>query len=107
MNDLKIVRENFNKVIDCYEQEGITTEELDRRYTEAITKTNIFANYLIEDVIGKRVPIFDEETKQKIVNSVKSLVGLSIDTGMRGFVSGLANTEFVEGSLNGQGTIKE
>ena len=107
MSDLKIVRENFNKVIDKYEEEDITEKELDERYTNSILKVNILANYFIEEIIGKRVPIFDEETKELITNNLKQVISLGVNAGMTGFVAGLVNTEFVEGSLNGQANTEE
>lgn len=91
MTDLSILKENFNKFIEKYEQQDITLESLQEDLTAL--KFKVLLNL---DVIEKGIleGVYDET---ELLKNIKELIGLGCQIGITDLLKHLATMEEKDG----------
>lgn len=96
MKGLQIIRNNFNSLIDKYEEDGITVDDIVKKATNEEMNATILCDYFIDEVVKKRVPMFNEETEKIFVKATKDLVRAGIGIGQYGFLFMLTEENFMK-----------
>lgn len=106
-SNLKVIRDNFNAMLDDYEKEGITVEDINKHTKNEQLAANVLADYFMNEVVKKRVPMFNEETKDLFTKATKDLVRAGISIGQYGFLSMLTENDFLEKSKESEKNLEE
>ena len=98
MTDLSILRKNFNKLIDSYEEQDITIEQLDERAMGSKLYAALLADQLEKVMLEGNVDLPNKH--------INELFKAGLNVGFTNFFVDLAKEDFME-EQNGQGTVKE
>ena len=99
MTDLSILRKNFNKLIDSYEEQDVTIEKINERSMGAKLYAAMVAEHVEQNVLKGTL---DDSSNEFINDLIKS----GINVGFSDFLADLTRENFVE-EQNEQGTVKE
>lgn len=96
MTDLKIIRDNFNKMIDEYEKADISIDTIKKKTQSEEIAASVLVDYFMQEVVKKSVPLFSDEVQEKFEKSAFDLVRAGINIGQCGFLSILSEENFKE-----------
>ena len=107
MKDLAIMRDNFNKLIDYYERNGITVEDITKRNNFNMLEVYEYTEDFINTTVKESVPLFSEEVKLKFKSELEVLLNKASTTGMFSFLNSIADEKFINEILEGETNGKE
>lgn len=102
MTDLKIIRDNFNKLIDEYEKADISIDDINKKTKAEQIAASILVDYFMQEVVKKSVPLFSNEVKEKFEKSAFDLLRAGINIGQCGFLSILSEESLEEENYDGK-----
>lgn len=96
MSDLSIIRSNFNKLLDWYEEQGVTINDI-KQYLDAEVEYASRANIaFIENTVRDSVPLLSDEVKEKFDREAASFIKIGIDIGSINYLTSLSRDDFME-----------
>ena len=107
MKDLAIMRDNFNKLIDYYERNGITVEDITKRNNFNMLEVYEHTEDFINTTVKESVPILSEEVKLKFKSELEVLLNKASTTGMFSFLNIITDEKFINEILEGETNDKE
>ena len=107
MKDLAIMRDNFNKLIDYYERNGITVEDITKRNNFNMLEVYEHIEDFINTTVKESVPLLSEEVKLKFKSELEVLLNKASTTGMFSFLNSIADEKFINEILEGETNGKE
>ena len=107
MKDLAIMRDNFNKLIDYYERNGITVEDITKRNNFKMLEVYEQFEDFINTTVKESVPLFSEEVKLKFTLELVVLLNKASTTGMFSFLNIITDEKFINEILEGEENGKE
>lgn len=107
MKDLSIMRDNFNKLIDYYEKNDITIEDITKRNNFKMLEVYEHLEDFINTTVKESVPLFSEEVKLKFTLELVVLLNKASTTGMFSFLNSIADEKFINEILEGETNDKE
>ena len=102
MTDLKIIRDNFSKMMDEFEEADISIDTIKKKTKAEQIAASILVDYFMQEVVKKNVPLFSDEVKEKFEKSATDLVKAGIAIGQNGFLSMLLEENFKEENYDGK-----
>ena len=107
MKDLAIMRDNFNKLIDYYERNGITVEDITKRNNFNMLEVYEHTEDFINTTVKESVPLLSEEVKLKFKSELEVLLNKASTTGMFSFLNIITDEKFINEILEGEENGKE
>ena len=107
MKDLAIMRDNFNKLIDYYERNGITVEDITKRNNFNMLEVYEYTEDFINTTVKESVPLLSEEVKLKFKSELEVLLNKASTTGMFSFLNIITDEKFINEILEGETNGKE
>ena len=107
MKDLAIMRDNFNKLIDYYERNGITVEDITKKNNFNMLEVYEHVENFINTTVKESVPLLSEEVKLKFKSELEVLLNKASTTGMFSFLNSIADEKFINEILEGETNGKE
>ena len=107
MKDLAIMRDNFNKLIDYYERNGITVEDITKRNNFNMLEVYEYTEDFINTTVKESVPLLSEEVKLKFKSELEVLLNKASTTGMFSFLNIITDEKFINEILEGEENGKE
>ena len=107
MKDLAIMRDNFNKLIDYYEKNDITIEDITKRNNFKMLEVYEQFEDFINTTVKESVPLLSEEVKLKFKSELEVLLNKASTTGMFSFLNIITDEKFINEILEGEENGKE
>lgn len=107
MKDLAIMRDNFNKLINYYERNGITVEDITKRNNFNMLEVYEYTEDFINTTVKESVPLLSEEVKLKFKSELEVLLNKASTTGMFSFLNIITDEKFINEILEGEENGKE
>ena len=107
MKDLSIMRDNFNKLIDYYEKNDITIEDITKRNNFNMLEVYEHVEEFINTTVKESVPLLSEEVKLKFKSELEVLLNKASTTGMFSFLNIITDEKFINEILEGEENGKE
>lgn len=108
MTDLSILKNNFNKLIESYEKNDVTIENIRERSMGSRLVAAITAEKIEHDILEGKILVENDGKTTEIESSkfIDDLIKVGLDIGFTDFMESLANEKFME-EKDGQGTVEE
>ena len=102
MTDLKIIRDNFSKLIDEYEKADISIDDINKKTKAEQIAASILVDYFMQEVVKKSVPLFSNEVKEKFEKFAFDLIKAGNFIGQCAVLSSLSEENFKEENYDGK-----
>ena len=95
MSDLTIMRDNFNKLMDYYEKNDITIEDIKNKNSANEYDLALSFNKFINTTVKDSVPLFSDEVKEKFTSGIREICAIALFAGQFVMLETIASEELV------------